>query len=80
MFTKRVTVKRSLKRHVRFVPRIRASSVLGKARTLKMVLHPLWGKGIGDGVSEDDIVLRGLEARGVSDKLYAFPYKSYVQG
>jgi hypothetical protein len=54
--------------------------VLGKARTLKMVLHPLWGKGIGDGVSEDDIVLRGLEARGVSDKLYAFPYKSYVQG
>jgi hypothetical protein len=41
MFTKRVTVKRSLKCHVRFVPQNQATSVLGKARTLKMVVHPL---------------------------------------
>jgi hypothetical protein len=41
MFTKRVTVKRSLKCHVRFVLRNQATSALGKARTLKMVVHPL---------------------------------------
>jgi hypothetical protein len=55
--------------------------VQGKARTLRKWFCTLSrGKGIGDGVSEDDIVLRGLEPGGVSDKLYAFPYNSFLQG
>jgi hypothetical protein len=72
MFTKRVTVKRSLKCHVRFVPRNQATRMLGKARTLKMVLRPLWGKRIGDRVSGDDIVLRDGGERCLTNCMHFF--------
>jgi hypothetical protein len=51
--------------------------MLGKARTLKMVRHPLWGKRIGDKVSEDDVVLRGGR-REMPGKLYALLLTYYI--
>lgn len=78
MFTKRVTVKRLLKCHVRFVPWNQAIPMLGKARTLKMVLHTLWGKRIGDRVSEDDIVLRGGGGRCLGNCMHFFMRVTYT--
>lgn len=85
MFTKRVTAKRSLKCHVRFVPQKQATSVLGKAsENFENGCSPSLGE-TNRGQSQSgrystQDLRRGLEAEGVSVKLYAFLYKSQVQG